>query len=281
MVVALVALFVALGGSAYAFTVPKDSVGTAQLKDSAVTNAKLHDSAVTSSKVAPHSLLANNFKAGQIAKGLGPAAGDLTGSYPNLMIASNTIISTMFAQGAVNSAAIGTDAVNTDALVDGAVTNSKLAGGAVGTSNFASGAQAPDSAQLGGLAANNWGAVMSGRINGLTSSVAWGAASGISSASGNEQAISTMSPDEDLWARDLSVQLTTSPGTGESRTFYVTVGGTPQSFSCTIPDLNTTCSHDGPPIEVPASSELSIEEGSSASPSSTNARFAFMLTPTQ
>jgi hypothetical protein len=43
-VVSCLALFVSLGGSAYATTqLPKDSVGTRQLKDGAVTKAKLAD----------------------------------------------------------------------------------------------------------------------------------------------------------------------------------------------------------------------------------------------
>jgi hypothetical protein len=43
-VVSCLALFVALGGSAYAATqLPKNSVGTRQLKDGAVTAAKLAD----------------------------------------------------------------------------------------------------------------------------------------------------------------------------------------------------------------------------------------------
>jgi hypothetical protein len=45
-VIATIALFAALGGGAYAATqLPKDSVGTAQLKDNAVTPAKLSQSA--------------------------------------------------------------------------------------------------------------------------------------------------------------------------------------------------------------------------------------------
>src|ERR1700742_2683163 len=53
MVVAIIALCVALGGGAYAATkIPKKSVGTKQLKGSAVTEGKLADNAVTAKKIA-------------------------------------------------------------------------------------------------------------------------------------------------------------------------------------------------------------------------------------
>ena len=46
------ALFIALGGSAYAVTeLPKNSVGTKQLKDSAVTTKKIKNGAVTGAKI--------------------------------------------------------------------------------------------------------------------------------------------------------------------------------------------------------------------------------------
>jgi|GEM_PF-1537431 len=70
MVVALIALFVALGGGAYAaISLPQNSVGTPQLKDGAVTALKLHNNAVTSIKVKEHSLLAKDFNAGQLPAG--------------------------------------------------------------------------------------------------------------------------------------------------------------------------------------------------------------------
>ncbi|HUO72698.1 MAG TPA: collagen-like protein [Solirubrobacteraceae bacterium] len=60
MVVALVALFVALGSGAYAaITLPANSVGTKQLKNRAV----------TAQKVKTHSLLSSNFKPGQLPQG--------------------------------------------------------------------------------------------------------------------------------------------------------------------------------------------------------------------
>jgi hypothetical protein len=55
LVVALLALIVALGGTAYAAH-GKNSVGTRQLKAKSVTNAKLASGAVTAGKVAPGSL---------------------------------------------------------------------------------------------------------------------------------------------------------------------------------------------------------------------------------
>jgi len=52
MVVALIALIVAMSGSAYAVTqLPRNSVGAVQLKTSAVTSAKLANNAVTSAKI--------------------------------------------------------------------------------------------------------------------------------------------------------------------------------------------------------------------------------------
>ena len=66
-VMATVAVFVALGGGAYAVSsVPDNSVGTKQLKNSAVTTVKLANGALTATKVKNHSLLAEDFKAGQL-----------------------------------------------------------------------------------------------------------------------------------------------------------------------------------------------------------------------
>src|SRR5690349_6361654 len=62
LVVASLALLVALGGTSVAavqFTIPRASVGTLQLKDSAV----------NSSKVRNHSLLLTDFAPGQIPRG--------------------------------------------------------------------------------------------------------------------------------------------------------------------------------------------------------------------
>src|SRR5690348_7635233 len=63
-VVATLALFIALGGASYAAVkIPKNSVGTKQLKKNAV----------NSSKVKNKSLLASDFKPGQIPRGpVGP-----------------------------------------------------------------------------------------------------------------------------------------------------------------------------------------------------------------
>jgi hypothetical protein len=69
MAVALIALFVALGGGAYALTIPRNSVGSEQLKQGSVTGAKLANGAVTSAKVKDGSLLTEDFKAGQLPRG--------------------------------------------------------------------------------------------------------------------------------------------------------------------------------------------------------------------
>lgn len=74
-VVALLALFVALGGGAYALTIPRNGVGAKQLKRNAVTRPKIKNGAVTSSKVKDRSLLADDFRPGQLPAGPRGASG--------------------------------------------------------------------------------------------------------------------------------------------------------------------------------------------------------------
>ncbi|MBB4665263.1 collagen-like protein [Conexibacter arvalis] len=70
LVVGLIALFVALGGTSYAaINLPKASVGTAQLKNGAVSAQKVKANAIGSGKIKDGSLLAKDFKAGQLPAG--------------------------------------------------------------------------------------------------------------------------------------------------------------------------------------------------------------------
>ena len=67
LVISLIALFVALGGTGYAaLSLPKNSVGTKQLKKNAVTGSKIKKNAVTSSKVKDHSLTGADINLGAL-----------------------------------------------------------------------------------------------------------------------------------------------------------------------------------------------------------------------
>jgi hypothetical protein len=60
-VLSTLCMFVLLGGSAYALSVPRNSVGTRQLQAKAVTNGKLASGSVTGSKIAESTITGQNI----------------------------------------------------------------------------------------------------------------------------------------------------------------------------------------------------------------------------
>jgi hypothetical protein len=81
--ISIVALFVALGGTGYAaVTLPRDSVGSFQLKPGAVHRPDQGKNSIDSSKVVNGSLLGADFKVGQLPAGptgpSGPAGAPAT-----------------------------------------------------------------------------------------------------------------------------------------------------------------------------------------------------------
>jgi hypothetical protein len=88
LVISLIALFVALGGTGYAaLSLPKNSVGTKQLKKNAVIGSKIKKNSVTGSKVKDGSLTGADVKDGSLS-GADINLGTL-GTVPNATNAAN------------------------------------------------------------------------------------------------------------------------------------------------------------------------------------------------
>lgn len=126
--IATIALFIALGGVAVAASLPKNSVGTQQLKRGAVATSDLRRRAVKAGKLAPRAVVAGKLGGNAVLPG---------------NIVNGAIISSKIGNGAVLARSIKNNVITTNKLNNNAVTTQKLANDAVTTPNLANGAVTP------------------------------------------------------------------------------------------------------------------------------------------
>lgn len=123
-VIATMALFVALGGAAVAAGLPKNSVGSKQIKRGAVTAAKIRRQAVTSAKLAPKSVISGKLGPNSVGPG---------------NIGNGAVTTAKLAKGSVIAETIKNSVVTTNKLNNEAVTTPKLANESVSTAKLGKG----------------------------------------------------------------------------------------------------------------------------------------------
>lgn len=129
--IALVALFVSLGGVTYAAA----TIGTNQIKNSAVTNAKLRNGAVNGAKLRNGAVSFTKLARGAV-RGDRIAREGVTARE----LKRGAVDAAVLADGAVGSAKLGLAAVTSAKLADSAVAGPKLADRGVATAKLADGA---------------------------------------------------------------------------------------------------------------------------------------------
>jgi hypothetical protein len=135
-VIATMALFVALSGVAVAAGLPKNSVGTKQLKRGAVRTSDLSRAAVRAGKLAPKSVVVGKLGPGAVLPGNIVNGGVTSAKIGNgaviaRSIKNGVVTTNKLNNGAVTTAKLDNDAVTTQKLNAGAVTNPILANGSV------------------------------------------------------------------------------------------------------------------------------------------------------
>jgi hypothetical protein len=109
-VISLIALFAALGGTSYAVSkLPRNSVGSVQIKRNAVTSAKIRPRAVSRSDLAPSARIAQRGQRGPIGPPgpAGPSGATVEGWQPLQLIGSWSRYSGDYAEAAYRKDAVG------------------------------------------------------------------------------------------------------------------------------------------------------------------------------
>lgn len=263
-VMASVAVFIAIGGGAYAAGLAKNSIKSRHIKNSAVKTVDLAPSSVTSAKVADGSLLGKDFAAGALPRGERGSAGPTGPTGPT---------------GPIGPAgAAGRDGANGVNGNDGSPdTPAQVLAKLTQVDGDGSGLVAD---QVDGVDASGMGAVMSSK-----STVPQGAGPttfasvlGVSNVSTFRTPAETGSPNQTVVARDLFVRLTQAAG-GEV-TYQLLVDGAVTGLTCTVSG-GTVCNSGSGSATIPAGSliALQITEGAGANALAVSAAVGFRLAP--
>ena len=232
--IGLVALCIALTGTAYAATLPRNSVGGAQLKKNAVTSPKVKKS----------SLLASDFRPGQLPAGPVGAVGPRGPEGP---------------RGETGPKG-ETGTVDTSNFYDKAQSDARY---------LATTGKAADADKLDGLdsaAFLNQAGALTARINGpavdptdnFIAVRSYGAVSGTSAASPTLSSVESLSPATNLTARDLAMTYTNTAGAG-SINVVLMVNGVDTDYRCAIAGpAESSCTNTGA-LPVPAGARLAFQ----------------------
>ncbi len=166
----------------------RNSVGTAQIKNGAVTDAKVKRGSLTRAA----------FKPGQVPRanlaGI-KARGALTGTYPAPDLAENAVRGANLASASVGARAIASNAVGRTEIAAGAVGPEELASGAVRTGDIADGAVARTKIANGAVGAPQIGANAVGRSEIAADAVGPAELAPLPGASAYRAAAYTIAPD--------------------------------------------------------------------------------------
>lgn len=243
-VVAVVALFIALGGVSYAMvSIPKNSVGSGQIQPKAVGSSELKNDSVGSAELQSGSV------------GLGKMKSDAVAS-PNVKNGS-----LKFEDFAPNQIPAGPKGVSGDEGATGpsgpkGVTGTPGTPGSDSTSILTGRADFPAGATTRYLP-------VTGIVSGTPTTT--------------EDSVETLSPGRPVTMGNLRVQLNAAPGTiGYDRWFYLRVNGVNSGIDCEIFGAVNLCT-DLDTVSVPAGSRISIAQTATGNPVATSAKFGLTV----
>lgn len=154
-----------------------NAVTTAKIANNAVTTVKVVDASITTPKLADGVITQAKLAPGVVLPPGGAAGGDLSGTYPDPVIAANAVTAGKIADGAVTTDKVA-DAnittvkladvsITTAKVVDANITTPKLADGAITQVKIAPGVTLPPSGPAGGDLSANYPAPTVAKIQGV------------------------------------------------------------------------------------------------------------------
>ncbi len=279
--IAYTALFVALGGTAFAASsaIPKNSVGTSQLKNRSVTGAKVAKATLTGVNI-KSSTLGLVPDAARVGGVLASAlqhtiTGKCTGGHAiqavnrlGKVTCVGTITNVIAATGLTGGGSSGKVSLAIDPTVVQARVSSTCAAGRAMSSikqDGTIGCHTTDVTQMMGGTG----------IATLSATSAYLVPTGISAPSTQLQAAEVGSADAPSSAKDLFVKVATAPPTGASWTFDFYVNGTEQTgIKCVIKGPANTC-HNSGSVSIPRGAQVALHEAGTNITATTSATFGW------